>query len=66
MTEGMGFGVPMSTKVLLVFALTELLVSLTPGPAVFPAVSQEMRDRSRQSARGLLAIEMVNVSYAVV
>jgi homoserine/homoserine lactone efflux protein len=53
----------MSLRVLFVFAFTEFLVALTPGPAVFVAVSQGMKAGFKQSVRGVLGIETTNVFY---
>lgn len=53
----------MSLKLLLVFAMTEFLVGLTPGPAVFLVISQGMKGGFKRSLRGILGIEVVNVIY---
>ena len=53
----------MTIRILLLFALTEFLVALTPGPAVFLVVSQGMKDGFRPSIRGILGIETANVIY---
>ena len=53
----------MTMKVLLAFAATEFLVSLTPGPAVFLVVSQGMKAGFKSSVRGALGIEATNVFY---
>ena len=45
------------------FTLTELLLSLTPGPAVLLVVSQGLRFGSRQSLRGALGILTANGVY---
>ena len=53
----------MSGKLLLVFAVTEFLLSLTPGPAVFLVVSQGMRAGFKPSLRGTLGILTGNAVY---
>lgn len=53
----------MSVKLLLVFAVTELLLSLTPGPAVFLVVSQGMKAGFKPSLRGTLGILTGNAVY---
>ena len=53
----------MSIKVLIVFAVTEFLLSLTPGPAVFLVVSQGMRAGFKRSVRGTLGILTGNAIY---
>ena len=53
----------MSLKLLLVFALTEFLMSLTPGPAVLLVVSQGMKTGFKPSLRGTLGIEVGNGIY---
>ena len=55
----------MSLKLLLLFAITEFLVSLTPGPAVFLVVSQGMKAGFRPSLRGILGIEAGNTIFFV-
>lgn len=55
----------MSLKVLLVFAVTEFLLALSPGPAVFLVVSQGMHAGFKASVRGALGIETSNVIYFV-
>ena len=55
----------MSLKLLLVFAVTELLMSLTPGPAVLLVVSQGMKAGFKPSLRGTLGIEVGNAIYFV-
>jgi homoserine/homoserine lactone efflux protein len=54
---------PMSVKLLLVFALAEFLLSLTPGPAVFLVVSQGMKFGFKPSLRGILGILTGNTTY---
>lgn len=53
----------MSAKLLLVFAITELLLSLTPGPAVLLIISQGMSDGFKSSLIGILGILGGNVVY---
>jgi homoserine/homoserine lactone efflux protein len=53
----------MSIKVLLVFAVTEFLLSLTPGPAVFLVVSQGIKVGFKPSVRGTLGILTGNAIY---
>ncbi|HKZ01914.1 MAG TPA: LysE family translocator [Pyrinomonadaceae bacterium] len=53
----------MSTKLLLLFALTEFLMSLTPGPAVLLIISQGMHVGFRSSLKGILGILTGNVLY---
>jgi len=53
----------MSIKLLLVFAVTEFLLSLTPGPAVFLVVSQGMKAGFKPSLRGTLGILSGNAIY---
>lgn len=53
----------MSVKLLLVFAVTEFLLSLTPGPAVFLVVSQGMKAGFKPSLRGTLGILTGNTVY---
>jgi homoserine/homoserine lactone efflux protein len=53
----------MSQKLLLGFAVTEFLMSLTPGPAVLLIVSQGMRSGFRSSLRGVAGILTGNTIY---
>jgi len=53
----------MSLEVLLVFAVTEFLLSLTPGPAVLLVVSQGMNYGFTHSIRGALGILTGNAIY---
>ena len=53
----------MSFKLLLVFAITEFLMSLTPGPAVFLVVSQGIRVGFRAGLLGTAGILGGNVVY---
>jgi len=58
-----GIVLPMSPAHLLLFAATELLLSLTPGPAVLLVVSQGMRRGARISRRGAAGILTGNAIY---
>lgn len=53
----------MSATHLLLFAATEFLLSLTPGPAVLLVVSQGMRRGFRMSTRGTLGVLTGNAIY---
>jgi len=53
----------MSLKLLLVFAVTEFLLSLTPGPAVLLVSSQGMTAGFKQSLQGTLGILTGNAVY---
>ncbi len=53
------------TAHLLLYAATELLLCLTPGPAVLLIVSQGMRRGFRSSARGAAGILAGNTFYFV-
>ncbi len=53
----------MSASHLLLFAATELLLSLTPGPAVLLVVSQGIRRGFRSSTRGAAGILTGNAIY---
>jgi threonine/homoserine/homoserine lactone efflux protein len=53
----------MTLKILLVFAVTEFLLSMTPGPAVLLVVSQGMRFGFTASIRGTLGILTGNAIY---
>lgn len=55
----------MPLKLILVFALTEFMVSLTPGPAVLLIVSQGVTDGFKSSLRGILGIETGNAIFFV-
>src|SRR5450432_2066241 len=55
----------MSLKLLLGFAVTEFLMSLTPGPAVLLVVSQGMHAGFRSSLRGVAGILTGNTIYFV-
>ncbi|MEO8383410.1 MAG: LysE family translocator [Acidobacteriota bacterium] len=54
---------PMSPSHLLLFAATELLLSMSPGPAVLLVVSQGMRRGFRSSRRGAAGILSGNALY---
>jgi homoserine/homoserine lactone efflux protein len=60
-TSGGGWSV--SLEVLLVFAITEFLLSLTPGPAVLLVIAQGMRYGFAPSIRGTLGILTGNAIY---
>ena len=53
----------MSLKLILLFAVTEFLVSLSPGPAVLLVVSQGMRTGFKSSLRGIVGIETGNTIF---
>ena len=53
----------MSLEVILVFAATEFMLSLTPGPAVMVVVSQGMRHGFAASTRGTAGILAGNAVY---
>src|SRR5690349_14749919 len=53
----------MSISHLLLFAATELLLSLTPGPAVLLVISQGIRRGLRSSTRGAAGILSGNAIY---
>src|SRR6266850_6167127 len=53
----------MSARVLLVFALTEFFLSLSPGPAVMLVVSQGMKYGAARSVRGTIGILTANAIY---
>jgi threonine/homoserine/homoserine lactone efflux protein len=53
----------MSLKVVLVFAIAELFLSLTPGPAVLLVVGQGMKHNFVSSIRGTLGILCGNTIY---
>lgn len=55
----------MSIRLLLVFAVTEFLLCLTPGPAVLLVVSQGVRSGFKSSQRGILGILAGNAIYFV-
>jgi homoserine/homoserine lactone efflux protein len=52
-----------SLRVLLVFAITEFLLCLTPGPAVLLVVSQSVRSGFKSSLRGAAGILTGNALY---
>ena len=53
----------MSLKLLLVFAVTEFFLSLTPGPAVLLVLSQGMKTGFKSSLRGAMGILAGNAIY---
>ena len=53
----------MTLKLLLIFAVTEFLLSMTPGPAVLLVVSQGMKFGFASSIRGTLGILTGNAIY---
>jgi len=53
----------MSLKLLLVFAVTEFFLSLTPGPAVLLVLSQGMKTGFKSSVRGAFGILTGNAIY---
>lgn len=53
----------MSLEIILVFTVTEFLLSLTPGPAVLLVVSQGMKYGFTASVRGALGILAGNAIY---
>ena len=55
----------MSIKLLTLFAITELLLCLTPGPAVLLVISQSMRHGFRSSLKGAAGILAGNAIYFV-
>ena len=55
----------MSLRLLAVFSITELVLCLTPGPAVLLIVSQSLKDGLRASLRGALGILAGNTIYFV-
>lgn len=55
----------MALEIVLVFAITEFLLSLTPGPAVLLVISQGMRYGFAPSIRGALGILSGNAIYFV-
>lgn len=53
------------TDALLLFALTELVLSLSPGPAVLLVMSQSLRGGSHSGIAAALGIAMVNIGYFI-
>ena len=53
----------MDFNLLLIFAVTELLLSMTPGPAVLLVISQSMKFGFAASIRGMLGILTGNAIY---
>ena len=56
----------MTIKLLFTFALTEFLMSLSPGPAVLLVMSQGLKNGFRGSWLGTLGIETGNIIYFTV
>jgi homoserine/homoserine lactone efflux protein len=52
-----------SARLLLVFAVTEFLLCLTPGPAVLLVVSQGLRGGFKSSQRGILGVLAGNAIF---
>ena len=57
------FEVEVSLRLLLVFAITEFLLCLTPGPAVLLVVSQSVRSGFKSSLRATAGILTGNAIY---
>jgi homoserine/homoserine lactone efflux protein len=57
------FGVEVSLRLLFVFAITEFLLCLTPGPAVLLVVSQSVKSGFKSSLRGTAGILAGNAVY---
>jgi threonine/homoserine/homoserine lactone efflux protein len=55
----------MSLRILAIFAITEFVLCLTPGPAVLLVVSQSMRSGFESSLRGAAGILTGNAIYFV-
>jgi|SRR5215813_8846298 len=55
----------MSFRLVLIFAVTEFVLCLTPGPAVLVVVSQSLKNGSKASLRGAAGILVGNVIYFV-
>ena len=53
------------TEALLLFAITELVLSLSPGPAVLLVMSQSMRGGCRSGIAASLGIILVNIAYFI-
>jgi homoserine/homoserine lactone efflux protein len=53
----------MSIRLLLIFAITEFLLCLTPGPAVLLVVSQGLKSGFKSSLRGTAGILTGNAIY---
>jgi threonine/homoserine/homoserine lactone efflux protein len=53
----------MSIEIILIFAVTEFLLSLTPGPAVLLVIGQGMRHGFSSSVKGSLGILTGNAIY---
>jgi homoserine/homoserine lactone efflux protein len=55
----------MTFKLWLVFAATEFLLSMTPGPGVLLIISQGMKFGGRASIKGTLGIQTANTLYFI-
>lgn len=55
----------MSIRLLFLFAVTEFLLCLTPGPAVLLVVSQGLKNGFKSSRKGILGILVGNAIYFV-
>lgn len=53
------------TEALLLFAITELVLSLSPGPAVLLVMSQSLRGGGRAGIAAALGIALVNIFYFI-
>jgi homoserine/homoserine lactone efflux protein len=58
-------GVPLSLRLLLLFAITEFLLCLTPGPAVLLVISQAVKSGFDSSLKGAAGILAGNAIYFV-
>lgn len=55
----------MSLRLLLLFAITEFLLCLTPGPAVLLVISQAVKSGFKSSPKGAAGILAGNAIYFV-
>jgi homoserine/homoserine lactone efflux protein len=55
----------MTFKLWLVFATTELILTMTPGPSVLLIISQGMKFGGRASIKGTLGIQTANTLYFI-
>jgi homoserine/homoserine lactone efflux protein len=53
------------TEVLLLFAITELVLSLSPGPAVLLVISQSLHGGYRAGIAAALGVVLVNITYFI-
>ena len=53
------------TEALLLFAITELVLSLSPGPAVLLVMSQSLRGGCRSGVASALGVAVVNIAYFI-